>query len=88
MIISTAEQTWLIRKPVLDDIFVRPAKSERAWLRLSPVGMYDIATQAWAGTDLFGIQDFYDAARQYRQAVIHHFYDKKSVQHSAMVFCR
>ena len=77
MIISTAEQTWLIRKPVLDDTFVRPAKSERLWLRLSPVGMYDIATQAWAGTDLFGIQDFYDAVRQYRQAVIHHFYDKK-----------
>ena len=78
MVISTAEQTWLIRKPVLEDIFVRPVKTERVWLRLSPVGIYDIATQAWSGTDLLGIQDFYDDIQQYRQAVIRHFYDKKA----------
>ena len=76
-VISTAEQTWLIRKPVLEDIFVRPAKAERVWLRFSPVGMYNTATQAWAGTDLLGIQDFFDAVRQYRQTVIQHFYDKE-----------
>ena len=77
-VISTAEQTWLIRKPVLEDIFVRPAKVERVWLKLSPVGMYDAATQAWAGTDLLGIQDFFDAVRKYRQAVIQHFYDTEA----------
>ncbi len=76
-IISTAEQTWLIRKPTLEDIFIQPANSERIWLRFSPAGMYDIATQAWAGTDLLGIQDFFEAVRQYRQGVIQHFYDKK-----------
>lgn len=75
MVISTAEKTWLLRKSVLTDIFVQPAKTERVWLRLSPVGMYDIATQAWAGTDLLGIQDFFHAVRQHRQAVIQHFYD-------------
>ena len=75
--IDTAEQTWLIRKQVLDDIFVRPAFVDRILLRLSPVGIYDAATQAWAGTDLKGIQGFFDIVRQYRQAVIAYLYDKK-----------
>ena len=77
-IIDTADQTWLIRKQALEDIFVRPAFVDRILLRLSPVGIYDVATQAWAGTDLKGIQDFFDAARQYRQAVIAYLYDKKA----------
>jgi len=77
-IINMAERTWLVRKPALEAIFVRPANKERTLLKLSPVGMYDAATQAWAGTDLLGIQDFFDAVRQYRQQVIDYFYDKKA----------
>ncbi len=57
--INTADRAWLIRKQVLEDIFVRPAFIDRILLRLSPVGIYDAATQAWAGTDLKGIQDFF-----------------------------
>ena len=76
--IDMAEQTWLIRKQVLDDIFVRPAFVDRILLRLSPVGIYDAATQAWAGTDLKGIQDFFTIVRQYRQEVIDYLYDKKA----------
>ena len=76
--IDIAEQTWLIRKQALMDIFVRPAFVDRMLLRLSPVGMYDVATQAWAGTDLNGVQDFFDAVRQYRQTVIDHLYDKNA----------
>lgn len=57
---------------------MQPATKEKALLKLSPVGMYDAATQAWAGTDLLGIQDFFDAVRQYRQQVIDYFYDKKA----------
>ena len=75
--IDAADRTWLIRKPALEEIFIQPANTERIWLKLSPVGLYDAATQAWAGTDLLGLRDFFDAARQYRQSVINFFYDNK-----------
>ncbi len=76
--IDAAEQSWLVRKQALENIFVRPAVIGRMLLSLSPVGGYDAATQAWAGTGLEGIQDFFDAARQYRQAVIAYLYDKEA----------
>ena len=76
--INTAEQTWLIRKPALENIFVQPANVEKTLLKLSPVGVYDVATQAWAGTDLLGVRDFFDAARQYRQTVIDYFVDNNT----------
>ena len=76
-VIGTADRTWFIRKPALEDIFVQPANVERLWLKLSPVGLYDTATQAWAGTDLLGVRDFFDAARRYRQRVIDYFYDEE-----------
>ena len=78
LIIDTADRAWLIRKQTLEDIFVRPALVDRILLRLSPVGIYDATTQAWAGTDLRGIQDFFDTVRQYRQEVIAYLYDKKA----------
>ncbi|MCY4568682.1 MAG: ABC transporter permease subunit [Candidatus Poribacteria bacterium] len=74
---GTADRTWSIRKPALEDIFIQPAHVERRWLKLSPVGLYDAATQAWAGTDLLGVRDFFDAARRYRQHVIEYFYDEE-----------
>ena len=72
---GTADRAWFIRKSALEDIFIQPANVERLYLKLSPVGLYDAATQAWAGTDLLGIRDFFDAARRYRQHVIDYFYD-------------
>ena len=77
-IVNTADRVWLIRKQALDEIFVRPAFVDRVLLKLSPVGVYDAATQACAGTDLKGIQDFFDTVRQYRQEVIAYLYDKKA----------
>ena len=77
-IINTAERTWSVRKPALEEIFVLPATIDKAWLRLSPTGIYDIVTQALAGTDLNGIQDFFTAVQQYRQSVIDYYYDKKA----------
>lgn len=74
-IIDTAEKTWLVRKPALEDIYIQPANKERIWLKLSPVGLYDTATEAWAGTDVLGVRDFFDTARQYRKQVIDYFYD-------------
>ena len=76
-VIGTAEKTWLLRKHGLEDIFIQPASVDKLLLKLSPIGIYDSATQAWAGTDLNGIRDFFDQTRQYRQTVIDYFYDLK-----------
>ena len=72
--IRTIEKTWRIRKQALEDIFVRQAAVDRMLLKLSPVGIYDTATQAWTGTDLPGLRDFFEAARRYRKAVIDYLY--------------
>jgi len=79
-IIATADRTWLIRKPALENIFIQPANVERLWLKLSPVGLYDATTQAWIGTDLQGVRDFFDTARHYRRQVIDYLYDKKAFE--------
>ena len=75
--VNTAERTWLIRKPALETIYVEPANRGRMLSKFSPAGLYDAATEAWAGTDFNGIQDFFIAAQRYRQAVVNHFYDEK-----------
>ncbi len=77
-IIDAAEHTWLIRKPALETIFVQPAMLDRILLRFSPVGIYDAATQAWAGTDLSGLKDFFTATRKHRRVMIDFYYDKKA----------
>ena len=75
-IINTAERAWLVRKQALETIFVQPAIVDRILLRGSPVGMYDAATQAWAGTDLRGLRDFFEAARRHRRTLIDYYYDQ------------
>ena len=70
----TVEKAWRIRKQALDEIYVRQATTDRILLKLSPVGIYDAATQAWAGTDLSGLRDFFEAARRYRKIVIDYLY--------------
>ncbi|MDE0397096.1 MAG: ABC transporter permease subunit [Candidatus Poribacteria bacterium] len=75
--VNTVERTWRIRKPALETIYVEPANRGRMLLKFSPAGLYDAATEAWAGTDLNGIQDFFTAAQRHRQAVVNHFYDEK-----------
>ena len=73
---DAAERAWFIQKQALDDIFVRQAVMDRTLLKLSPVGIYDAATQAWVGTDLLGLRDFFDAARRYRRVIIDYLYAK------------
>ena len=51
---------------------------DRVLLKLSPVGIYDAATQAWAGTDLLGLRDFFEAAQRYRKIIIDYFYAKNA----------
>ena len=72
----TVEKAWRIRKQALDEIYVQQATIDRILLKLSPVGIYDTATQAWAGTDLSGLRDFFEAARRYRKVVIDYLYAK------------
>ena len=72
----TVEKAWRIRKQALDEIYVRQATMDRILLKLSPVGIYDTATQAWAGTDLSGLKDFFNAAQRYRKAKIDYLYAK------------
>ena len=76
LVVDAVEKAWLIQKQALNDIFVRQAVMDKRLLKLSPVGIYDAATQAWAGTDLLGLRDFFDASRRYRRIVIDYFYAK------------
>ena len=75
--VDTAGQASLIRRSALETVFFQPAQIDRILLRFSPVGMYDAATQAWAGTDLLGLRDFFEAARTYRRTLIDYYYDNK-----------
>ena len=75
--VSGAERAWIIRKPAFEKIYVRPANRKRMFLKFSPAGLYDTATESWAGTDLNGIQDFFTAARRYRQVVVNYLFDEK-----------
>ena len=74
---NTADRTWIVRKPALETIYVQPAKMERMLLKFSPVGLYDTATEAWIGTDLNGLQDFFTAGQRYQQAVVDYFLNNK-----------
>ena len=74
--IRAAEKTWLVRQEALKQIYVRKADLARTVMRLSPAAMYAMATEAWAGTDFHGVEDFLQAARQYRKTLIHYLEDK------------
>ena len=74
--IRTADKAWRIQKQALDDIFVQQATIDSILLKFSPVGIYDAATQAWAGTDLLGLRDFFETGRRYRKTLIDYFYAK------------
>ena len=75
--VNTVERTWLVRKPALEAIYIQPANLGQTLLKFSPVGLYDAATEAWAGTDLEGIQDFFITVQRYRLAILNYFDDKK-----------
>ena len=76
-VVNTVQRTWLVREPALEAIYIQPANLGRMLLKFSPVGLYDAATEAWAGTDLEGIQDFFSTVQRYRRAVVDYFYDQK-----------
>ena len=73
---QAAEKIGLVRLPILEETRFQRANIARNLLRLSPAAMYNLATQAWAGTDLYGVEDFFETARQYRRTLVNYFYDK------------
>ncbi len=74
--IRAAERTWQVRQKTLDQVYVRKANVTKNLMRLSPAAMYDLATEAWAGTDFHSIADFITTIQQYRQTIIDYFYDQ------------
>ena len=76
--IRTGEKIWSVRKQVFVETYTRKYTVARNTLRFSPTGLYQLTTEAWAGTGLFRAEDFFTQARQYRQTVLDYLYDKKA----------
>lgn len=76
--LRAAEATWLVQKRAYSETFVRRSTAARNAFRLSPTGLYYLATSAYAGTDLAAMEAFFKAVRRYRQTILDYFYDKKA----------
>ena len=76
--IKAAERAWIVRQQALSRIFIRPVQRDRFLIRVSPTSAYDLATEAWLGTNLDGLEHFFEAARQYRQTLLQYFYDNNA----------
>ena len=75
--IRTANKVWQIRETAFSETYVYKSDIARNALRFSPAGLYHLSTEAWAGTGLARMQNFFKAGRQYRETVLDYFYDKK-----------
>ena len=76
--IRTAGTVWWIREKAFSETYIRKSNIARNALRFSPAGLYHLSTEAWAGTGLARMEDFFEAGRQYRETVLDYFYDKKA----------
>ncbi len=74
--IRTAEKAWLARQRVLKQTFLRKAEVTKNMMRLSPAVMYDLATAAWASTDLREMEHFIAQVQQHRHTLIAYFRNK------------
>jgi len=75
--IRAAERTGQVRQKALEQAYVRKANLTKNLMRLSPASMYDLATEAWAGTDFYSIADFILAVQRYRGTIINYFQDEE-----------
>lgn len=73
-----AKAAWRIRENAFSETYIRKSKIARNVLRFSPTGLYHLSTEAWAGTGLARMEDFFKAGRQYRETVLDYFYDKNA----------
>ena len=76
--IRTAGRVWRIREQAFSETYIRKSSIARNALRFSPTGLYHLSTEAWAGTGLANVEDFFEAGRQYREIILDYFYDKKA----------
>ena len=76
--IRTANKVWQIRETTFSETYIRKSDIARNALRFSPAGLYHLSTEAWAGTGLASVEDFFKAGRQYRETILDYFYDKKA----------
>ena len=76
--IKTAEKAWGVRQRTFSDAFIRKAKLSENIQRVSPTAVYDLATQALAGTSRRDIDRFITQAQEYRRTVIQYLHDKKA----------
>ena len=76
--IRTAGTVWRIREKAFSETYIRKSNIARNALRFSPAGLYHLSTEAWAGTGLTRMEDFFEAGRRYRETVLDYFYDKKA----------
>ena len=74
--IRAAERTGRVRQQALEQVYIRKANLAKNLMRFSPASMYDLATEAWAGTDFYSIVDFILAVQLYRGTLIDYFYDE------------
>ena len=74
--IGAAERTGRVRQKALEQVYIRKANLAKNLMRLSPATMYDLATEAWAGTDFYSIVDFILAVQLYRRTLIDYFHDE------------
>ena len=73
-----AKTAWRIRESAFSETYIRKSKIARNVLRFSPTGLYHLSTEAWAGTGLARMEDFFKTGRQYREMILDYFYDKKA----------
>ena len=74
--IRTAEKIGLVRQQLLTETLQKQAQWDERLLKLSPAGLYTLATSAWAGTDLDTMVDYIRAAQTYRLTLIDYVENK------------
>lgn len=75
---NSAKTAWRIRETAFAETYIRKSRIAQNALRFSPTGLYHLSTEAWAGTGLARMEDFFKAGRQYRETLLDYFHDKKA----------
>ena len=83
--IRAAERTGQVRQQALEQVYIRKANLAKNMMRFSPASMYDLATEAWTGTDFYSIVDFILAVQLYRRTLIDYFHDEGNLFLPAVV---
>lgn len=75
---NSAKTAWRIRENAFAETYIRKSRIAQNALRFSPTGLYHLSTEAWSGTGIARMMDFFKAGRQYRETLLDYFYNKKA----------